>query len=203
MSLKAVIFDFGGVLVRTHSQDLRRRWEERLGLQPGQAESIVFGGETDWSVQLGVTTNEAHWQWLGRRFGLEDDTLEELRRDFFADDALDVGLLAYIDRLRLAGYHTGILSNAGDNARDFFAHTYSVTGHFDSITISAEEGIMKPDTRIFEIALRRAGSKPTEAVFVDDLLANVEAARRLGMRGVHFTSPDAAYAELVELTGVE
>ena len=70
MPLKAVIFDFGGVLVRTQSQELRRRWEQRLGLQPGRAEHIVFGGETDWAVQLGRTSDADHWRWLGRRFGL-------------------------------------------------------------------------------------------------------------------------------------
>lgn len=203
MPLKAVIFGFGGVLVRTQSQERRREWEQRLGLEPGRAEYIVFGGESGWAIQLGQLTDQAHWQALGVRFGLADEDMAQLREDFFARDVLDTELLGYVDRLRAAGYHLGILSNASDIARDMFARVYGVADHFDSITISAEEGVMKPDPRIFQIALKRAGVEPHEAVFVDDVLVNVEAARRAGMLAVHFTDPVRAHSEWATLTGVE
>lgn len=203
MSIRAIIFDFGGVLVRTGSQELRREWERRLGLLPGQAEQLVFGGETSWAVQLGRTTDAEHWQWLGGRLGLADDALSRFRTDFFAADTADAELLAYIDRLRAAGFHLSILSNAGDKAREIFSGHYDIARHFDAITISAEEGMMKPEPRIFEIALARAGVQPQEAVFVDDVAANVEAAAALGIAGVLFDNPQRAYRELVRLTGVE
>ncbi len=82
------------------------------------------------------------------------------------------------------------------------ASLYGVLDHFDSVTISAEEGVMKPDPRIFEIALARAGVLPEEAVFVDDFAANVEGARRVGLRAIHFRSTAQALAELARLTGV-
>jgi putative hydrolase of the HAD superfamily len=61
---------------------------------------------------------------------------------------------------------------------------------------SAEIGVMKPDPRIYQVALDRLGLSPPEAVFVDDFIENVEAARRLGMGGVHFVEPDQARDEL-------
>lgn len=201
-SIKAVIFDFGGVLVRTRSQHRRVAWEQRLGLAPGEAEVLVFGGDSGTALQHGRITDDAHWEWLGRRLGLGAEDLAALRVDFFAEDVLDVELLDYADRLRAAGYHLGLLSNAGDNARRLFTERFPVLAHFDSVTISAEEGVMKPAPRIFEIALARAGARPEEAVFVDDFAANVEGARRAGMLAVHFRTPEQALRELAQLTGV-
>lgn len=202
MSLKAIIFDFGGVLVRTRSQERRIEWEQRLGLGRGEAEQLVFGGESGTAAQQGRITDEAHWGWLGKLLGLNQEHLDEFRGAFFADDVLDVDLMGYIDRLRAAGYHLGLLSNASDVARKVFSETYGVLPHFDSVTISSEEGIMKPEPEIFRIALGRAGVEPEEAVFVDDVQANVEAARSVGMRGVDFRTPEQVIAELAALTGV-
>lgn len=202
MSLKAVIFDFGGVLVRTRSRDLRTAWEQRLGLAPGTASAIVFDGERGRAAQHGWVTDADHWRWIGQQLAVDDATLADFRRDFFSEDFLDLDLIAYIDRLRAGGYHLGLLSNAGDNARHIFTEVYPVLPHFDSVTISAEEGVMKPDPRIFQVALARAGVQPREAVFVDDVAENVEGARAVGMLGVHFRDPVVAISELAALTGV-
>ncbi len=203
MSLKAVIFDFGGVLVRTHDQSLRAAWEQRLGLAPGAASDIVFEGERGRAAQHGWITDADHWRWIGQQLAVDDATLAQFRADFFRYDILDLALIAYIDRLRAAGYHLGLLSNAGDNARHIFTEVYPVLPHFDSVTISAEEGVMKPDPRIFRVALARAGARPHEAIFVDDVAENVEGARAVGMSGVHFRDSVTAISELAALTGVE
>ena len=201
MALKAAIFDFGGVLVRTSDWTLRRRWETELGLVPGQSEDIVFGKETAYGCQIGIVSDADHWRWVQQRLCLSEENVVRFRRDFFASDYLDGDLVAYIDRLH-ARFHVGLLSNASSNAREFFARQYDLLGHFDSVTISAEEGVMKPDARIFQIALGRAGVRADEAVFVDDALANVEAARALGMQAVHFRDPVDARRQLGAITGV-
>jgi len=202
VSLKAVIFDFGGVLVRTHDQSLRAAWEQRLGLAPGGASDIVFEGEHGRAAQHGWITDADHWRWIGQQLAVDDATLAQFRADFFRNDLLDLDLIAYIDRLRTAGYHLGLLSNASDNARRIFTEVYPVRPHFDSLTISAEEGVMKPDPRIFRVALARAGVEAHEAVFVDDVAENVEGARAVGMAGVHFRDSATALRELAALTGV-
>ena len=201
MVLKAVIFDFGGVLVRTSDQAGRQEWERRLNLQPGEAETIVFGGSHGRAAQLGQVSDAAHWRWIQDRLALDYAGLMRFRDDFFGHDVLDVDLLAYIARLR-SRYVTGLLSNATDCARTLFAEKYAVTPYFDSITISAEEGIMKPDPRIYQIALGRAGVAAPEALFVDDALPNVEGAARLGMQALHFVDPGLALHDLTALTGI-
>jgi epoxide hydrolase-like predicted phosphatase len=199
--LKAVLFDFGGVLVRTRSQHLRMAWEQRLGLRPGEASEIVFGGESGRAAQHGWISDAGHWGYIQRRLGLDDATLAQFRREFFAEDGIDTDLLAYVNRLR-SRYRIGLLSNATDDARRFFNRS-GIAEYFDAIVISGEEGVMKPDERIYHIALARLGVEPGETVFVDDFIENVEAARALGMAAVHFTDPGKARRALAVITGVE
>lgn len=202
MSLKAVILDFGGVLVRTRSEHRRLAWEQRLGLPPGRASDLLWGGERGLAMELGRRSSAAQWRWIGETLGLDEEMLASFRADFFAEDELDVGLTAYVDRLRGAGYHAGLLSNFGDDARQVFGDVYGILDRFDSVTISSEEGVMKPDARIYRIALARAGVRPAEAVFVDDIEANAAGARAVGLAAVHFRDPDQAMRELRGLTGV-
>lgn len=183
--IKAVIFDVGGVLVRTHNHSPRRRWERQLQLDEGQSETIVFASDMGTRAQSGVVTAEALWQWIGEHLALAPEQLRAFRRDFWAGDALDEELVDYIRSLRLT-YQTAIISNATDGLRRNLAEVYPIADAFDLIVCSAEEKVMKPDEEIYRRTLQRLGRAPAEAVFVDDSAANIEAARELGMHAVHY-----------------
>jgi 2-haloacid dehalogenase len=71
---------------------------------------------------------------------------------------------------------------------------------FRGMVISGEVGVIKPDPRIYEIMLVRFAIDPHQAVYIDDVAVNAEAARRFGIHGIHFTTPDAMREELVRLT---
>ena len=68
---------------------------------------------------------------------------------------------------------------------------------FDGIVVSGNEGVMKPDPRIFRILFERHGVAPESAVFIDDVATNAAAASALGIHGIHFRSPDQLRRELV------
>jgi 2-haloacid dehalogenase len=70
---------------------------------------------------------------------------------------------------------------------------------FHGTVISGEVGFIKPDPRIYEIMLRRFAIDPQQAVYIDDVAVNAEAARPLGIHGIHYTSPCALREELVRL----
>jgi 2-haloacid dehalogenase len=72
-------------------------------------------------------------------------------------------------------------------------------GWFDGIVVSGLEGVIKPDPRIFRVLVERYGIDPRAAVFIDDVAANAEAAEALGIRGIHFRSPEQLRRELVAL----
>ncbi len=93
-------------------------------------------------------------------------------------------------------YQTGILSNAGDKSRSLMVDTFELDKIVEDIIISAEEGVIKPDPAIYEIALNRLKATPETTLFLDDYLPNVEAARDLGITAVHFKDNQQATGEI-------
>ena len=195
MPIKAVIFDFGGVLLRTEDPGGRREWEKRLGLQTGELDRLVFGSDTTDGSMVGLATQDDVWQRVAARLGLDDETLHELRRDFWSGDQLDVELVQFVRGLRRR-CKTAILSNAWPGARRAFVQRFGLGDAVDEIIVSSEECIAKPDARIYRIAAERLGVAPQEALFVDDMEENVEAARAIGMRGIRFGNTRQAIAEI-------
>jgi len=182
-AIHAVIFDVGGVLVRTRDHAGRRAWEERLGLGAGEAEAIVLNSEMGRRAQQGQITTTALWAWVAERLRLGDD-LDAFRHDFWRGDAVDQSLVDLIRRLR-PRYQLAIISNASDSLLPTLAE-YGLAGEFDLIVGSATEGVMKPDPEIYWRALARLGRAPVEAVFIDDAPANVAGARAVGMAAIQF-----------------
>lgn len=195
-SIKAILFDVGGVLVRTFDQSGRRAWERRLGLPPGGAEAIVLNSEMGHRAQRGEITTAELWGWIREYLNLGEN-LDAFRDDFWRGDALDVSLVELIRELR-PDYQTGIISNANDSLLETLAN-YGLAAEFDLIVGSAYEGVMKPDRAIYERALSRLGRRPPEAVFIDDAPANVAGARAVGMRAILFTPALDLRAELSAL----
>jgi len=68
---------------------------------------------------------------------------------------------------------------------------------FDGIVVSGMEGVIKPDPRIFHVLFERYGVDPRASVFIDDVAGNATAAEALGIRGIHFRSPEQLRLELV------
>jgi FMN phosphatase YigB (HAD superfamily) len=108
--IKATIFDVGGVLVRTIDHSSRRQWEQKLGLEEGETEEIVFNSEMGLKAQRGDVTDAELWYWVEQRLNLGDQ-LMEFRAGFWAGDYLDRDLVSFIRSLRPT-YQTAIISNA-------------------------------------------------------------------------------------------
>lgn len=182
--IQAIIFDIGGVLIRTKDQSGRRSWEQRLGLSPGELEAIVLNGDTGHRAQRGEMSDSALWQWVGDFFDLGSD-LHLLRRDFWRGDVVDTELVDLIQSLR-QNYRTAALSNATDALLDNLT-AYGIKDLFDIVVGSAYEGVMKPDFTIYKRVLERLNLRPSQTVFIDDSRPNIDAARILGLETIHFT----------------
>ncbi len=201
-AVRAVIFDFGGVLVRTEDQTGRLRAAARLGVPLQELYAAVFDSAVAAQATLGLAPAEAVWTHVQKHFGLDADELTRLRADFWAGDRLDKTLVAFMRDLRPA-LKTGILSNAWLDGRCIIAERFGLAHVVDDIVVSAEVGIAKPDARIFRLAATRLGVEPDQAIFVDDFHANIEGARAVGMHAVHFKGTDQAIAEVRALIGAK
>jgi FMN phosphatase YigB (HAD superfamily) len=148
MTIRAVIFDLGGVLL-----------------------------DIDW-----MRYREDHQRTV-QESDLPPHDYEQLNRD----------LARFVGDLR-PRYKTATICNGG--SREAVNRKFKLGELVDLMIFDGEEGVAKPDARIFELALLRLDVQPAEAVFVDDKEQNVEAAQQLGMHGVHFKNTAQAIAEV-------
>lgn len=183
--IQAVIFDVGGVLLRTENRAPRQQWEAQLGLAPSGAETLVFNSQMGQKAQRGEITEPELWRWIGSHLNLSTEETAAFRTGFWAGDEMDMALVALIRQLKNR-YQTAVISNYASNLRPELTHQFNIADAFDEIIISCEEGITKPDPEIFYRALARLGRKPEEAVFIDDFLHNVQAAQAVGLSAIHF-----------------
>jgi epoxide hydrolase-like predicted phosphatase len=132
-----------------------------------------------------------------KRFKLPAAEVRAFSDSFFGGDVIDRDLVEFIRSLK-GRFHTGLISNAWDGMRDFLTRE-KVIDVFDTVIISAEVRVMKPDPKIFDLALKQAGVSPGEAVFMDDLAPNIEACEKAGVKGILFRDPQEALKELMQV----
>ncbi len=197
MSIQAIFFDFGGVILRTEYQSPRQQLAERFNMEYEDIDKAVFGSPSAQRASVGEITEEAHWKEIGRRFKLSDADLKAFEESFFGGDVIDRDFIEYIDSLR-PKYHVGLISNAWSGLREYITRE-KIIQVFDSVTISAEIGVAKPDAKIYQIALDQAKVQANEAVFVDDFQVNIEACESIGMKGVLFKSPQDVIKQLYQV----
>jgi epoxide hydrolase-like predicted phosphatase len=102
--------------------------------------------------------------------------------------------------MKAAGLRTALVTNNAVEFRDFWRRSIPLDELFHQVIDSSEVGLRKPDPRIFELALERLEVPASRAVFLDDYAGNVQAARRVGIRGLLVTDDyGAALAELARL----
>ena len=193
--IKAVVFDMGGVLLRTIDKKPRKALAERFGTTSEDLESFVFLGPTSLKSEIGELSDADHWREVLRRYGQEHLDLKDVYREFFAGDGLNQDLLDYAYALKPV-YQIALLSNAWANTRENLKESFDFIDHFDISIFSAEVGVRKPDRAIFDIMLDRLGVTAPEAVFVDDMEINASAARSLGMEAIHFISTEETIQQL-------
>ncbi len=195
MTIQGVIFDIGGVLLRSTDEHAHQQWEAHLGLQPGELLRRVVLSEVADLATLGKVPESAVWATIASQFGLTTEQVQALKRDFHSATQLDQPLAQFLRSLR-PSYKTALLSNAWSGAREVHTHKFGLTEAVDLMVLSCEVGLAKPDVRIFELTLERLGIQPSEAIYVDDVGENVQVAQSLGLLGIVFTTTDQVIAEV-------
>jgi epoxide hydrolase-like predicted phosphatase len=195
MTIRAVFFDLGGVILRTEFQSPRERLAEEVGWTYEELVKIVFESKSSQDASIGKISEDEHWKFVARALHRPLKEREAIQKEFFAGDIIE--LIAFIHSLR-PRYGTGLISNAWDGLRPYMQRE-KLDDAFDTLIISAEVGVMKPEAAIFQHALEQLEVKPKEAVFVDDFAENITGCEALGMRGILFRSTEQTLKELKKL----
>jgi HAD superfamily hydrolase (TIGR01509 family) len=99
-------------------------------------------------------------------------------------------VIEFATQLKTAGHRLFLLSNTNLWHAEYFLAKYPVFELFDDHVFSHEEKCAKPEPRIYEIATERFGVVPSETLYIDDRLENVEAGRVAGYRTFHYLKQD-------------
>ena len=200
MSVRAVFFDLGGVILRTEYQTPRQHLAEEFGMDYEDIDKIVFTGGNYGSharATLGEITEEEHWHNVMRVLKRPANEYERIRDEFFAGDVIDLNILNFLRSIK-PKYKVGLISNAWSGLRSYIERE-KFADAFHHMIISAEVGVAKPDPKIYQLALDQLQVKANEAVFVDDVRENIEACEKLGMQGIQFKDSESALKQLKAL----
>jgi len=194
--IKAIIFDLGGVIVPL---DFPKGYAALAKICPYDADEIkrrILATNLVDQLEIGRVAPEEFARTMGRAVGLEA-SYEEFR-DVWSEIFLPGTLIpeSLLEALH-ASYRLLLLSNTNAVHFPYIQEHYPLLRHMDELLLSYELGLMKPDPRIYAEAVTRAGCRPAECFFTDDLEANVEAARQAGIDAVRFESAEQLARELL------
>ncbi|PZE65646.1 HAD-IA family hydrolase [Curtobacterium sp. MCBD17_021] len=195
---RVVVFDYGEVISRT-PHAARAALLEATGLDADELFPVYQ--ELRHDLDRGDLSVLAYWRTIGERTG-RSWSVTEIHR-FWALDytgwfEVDPEVLALVEELHDAGTRLALLSNAGFDFGD--PYRYSPMGSmFETVVVSAEEHVLKPDASIYRTTCDRLGIEPAAMVFVDNRVENAAGAEAVGAVGVHFTSAAALRSALEEL----
>ncbi len=198
MTVRAVVFDIGGVLEITPDLGVDAKWQTRLGLSEEEYRTrtrpIWRGG------CLGeFTLDEVHSE-LAEALAIDPETVDAMMADVWVEylGTLNTELRDWFAALR-PRYRTGILSHSFVGAREREAAAYGFPDLVDELIYSHEVGIAKPDPKVYELTCARLGVRPDELVYLDDVPVCVDAARDLGIHAILFQDNAQAIAAIEAL----
>lgn len=193
--IDALLFDLGNVLIRW---DPRNHYRDRFAA-PDDMEAFLADVATNaWNHEMDAGKPFA--QAIAERSALYPQYAERLAEwwshwERMLGDPIDESV-ALLEEARTAGYRVAAITNWSAETYPIAKARFPFLDWFGDVVISGVEGIAKPDPAIFALALRRTGFVAERTVFVDDNLANIVSAQTVGLKTVHFASPEQCRAEL-------
>ena len=195
---RVVVFDYGEVISRT-PHAARAALLEATGLDADTLFPVYQ--ELRHDLDRGDLTVLAYWRAIAERTG-QTWSVTEIHRlwalDFTGWFEVDPEVLALVEELHDNGTRVALLSNAGFDFGDPYRRS-PMGSLFETVVVSAEEHVLKPDAAIYHETCARLGIEPGAMVFVDNRAENAAGADAAGAVGVHFTSAAALRRSLEEL----
>ncbi len=198
-AIKAIIFDFGGVLI---NWDPRRVFRQYFpGDEQGMEAFMEEIGFHEWNLRQdeGYPFEQAVRD-LSARFPQYAHIIRAYDVDWEQSiTGIVPETVELLGRLKAAGYRLYGLTNWNYTKFTLVRHKYPVFRLFEDIIVSGQVKLVKPDPAIYRLLLDKIGLEPQDCLMVDDSERNAEAAHELGFTSIHFTTPRQLEGELRRL----
>lgn len=192
-----IVFDLGGVLIdwdprylfrKLIPDDKTRDHFLREICSPAWNERQDQGRKIDQAVAELVQTHPRYEAWIRAYYERWEETIGGPIRE----------TVLIVEELAASGCRMAALTNWSAETFPVVRAQYRFFDHFEQIVVSGEEGIAKPDARIYQALLERIGCKAEDCLFIDDSPRNIEAAQMLGLQTILFSSPSELREALVQ-----
>ncbi|MDO8521982.1 MAG: HAD-IA family hydrolase [bacterium] len=197
--IKAVAFDFGGVIELYEGGGLLPAIATHLGIPIGDFRATYFQHN-----HLANVKNITWEDMLLRVISVfntdkaKEHEVRKIIRDKALQRTINTELLSYFPQLKKSGLKTGIFSNSNSLLRERLKEL-GLLELADVLVISGEIGHQKPHKEAFQVLFEKLGLKPEEVVFIDDTPRSLEKADEIGYIPVLFKSNEQLKADLKEL----
>ena len=188
--IKAVLFDFGGVVVSEGWESWQKKYIDFSQASKKEIQKM------DVKIDVEDITLEEYYQFLSNISGEKPELIE---KEIIQEYMLNNQTYQLIMLLRKKGIKTGIISNFPKQWFYKLFEKFQLKSVFDTVIVSSDIRVVKPDSKIFQEALTRLKLEANEVVFTDDRTEMAAAASKLGLHGIVFISAEQLKKDLLTL----
>ena len=202
MPIKTCFFDMGNVLVHFSHEKMCRNIAALCDWTEPQTKTFLLDDGRQWKMERGELSEEQFYAEICQATGkpLDFDDLRHAAADIFW---LNESIVPVLHQLKSAGMRLVLLSNTSVTHLRFIERNFKVLELMDDRVTSFEAGALKPEDRIYEVALSRAGCEPDECFYTDDIDAYIRKAETFGIHARLYTTTNLLRAALRELRVIE
>ena len=197
--IKTIFFDIGGVLIDIHPERTYQYLSDSADVEVSMVKES-FPWDAHDQYERGIINNEdwfiTYKESLPQPCCLKRSDFWNAWKLLLGEEKNTVNILEALNKQ----YSIWLLSNTNPkHIQDEIEKRYLFPSLINGAVYSFDVGVRKPEKEIYEIAMQRANANPQECLFIDDLLENIQAAKQIGIEGIHFISSEQLKQELVHL----
>ena len=197
--IKTIFFDIGGVLIDIHPERTYQYLSDSADVDVSMVKES-FPWDAHDQYERGIMNNEdwfiTYKESLPQPCCLKRSDFWNAWKLLLGEEKNTVNILEALNKQ----YSIWLLSNTNPkHIQDEIEKRYLFPSLVNGAVYSFDVGVRKPEKEIYEIAMQRANANPQECLFIDDLLENIQAAKQIGIEGIHFRSSEQLKQDLVHL----
>ena len=186
---QAVVFDLGKVLLHFDYGIAAMKFQRRSRFSAEEVRKLIDQSPLLCALETNELSTGEFFAELCHATGFVGDLAEF--SDIFCDVFSPIPpMIELHGRLRARGMPTYIFSNTNFLQMEFIREQYPFIADFDGYVLSCEQGVMKPDERIYEVVERVTGRRGDQLLYIDDRAENVATGKQRGWHVIHHTSPE-------------